>query len=81
MSDFMKICVTFSILKGQKGDAYQNGEEFCHEHNGYDVKWPLLSFAFCRTPLIFSFDLLSSDAYLYANYNQIVRLIKMIYIS
>ena len=40
MSNFKKICVTFSVLKLQKGDAYQNGEEFCHKSNGNDVKWP-----------------------------------------
>ena len=40
MSDFKNIPVTFSILKLQKYDAYQNGEEFHHKPNGNDVKWP-----------------------------------------
>ena len=40
MSDFKTIHVTFSILKLQKCDAYQNGVEFRHKTNGNDVKWP-----------------------------------------
>ena len=40
MSDFKKICVTFSILKLKKYDAYQNWVEFCHKAKGNDVKWP-----------------------------------------
>ena len=40
MSDFNNIPVTFSILKLQKCDAYQNGVEFRHKPNGNDVKWP-----------------------------------------
>ena len=39
-SHFKKLCVNFSILKLQKGDAYQNGVEFRHKPNGNDVKWP-----------------------------------------
>ena len=33
MSDFKKICVTFSILNLQKCDGYQNGAEFRHKPN------------------------------------------------
>ena len=45
MSNFKKLCVTFSILKLQKSDAYQNGVEFRHKANGNDVKGhPLLFF-------------------------------------
>ena len=40
MTDFKKIHVTFSILKLQKCDAYQNGVEFRHKPNGIDAKWP-----------------------------------------
>ena len=40
MFDFKKICVTFSILKLQKCDIYQNGVEFRHKPNDDDVKWP-----------------------------------------
>ena len=40
MSDFKKMCITFSILKLQKCDAYQNGVEFRHKPKGDVVKWP-----------------------------------------
>ena len=40
MSHFKKLCITFSILKLQKSDAYQNGVEFRHKPNGYDAMWP-----------------------------------------
>ena len=53
MSDFKNTRVTFSILKVQKCDAYQNGVEFCHEANDNDVKWPPLLF-FLPPPLLLS---------------------------
>ena len=40
MSHFKKLCITFSILKLQKSDAYQNGVEFRHKSNVYDAMWP-----------------------------------------
>ena len=40
MSDFKKMCVTFSILKLQKCDAYQNGVEYFHKPKSNDVNWP-----------------------------------------
>ena len=51
MSDFKKISITFSILKLQKSDAYQNGVEFRHKPNGNDVKWPPP--LFCLPPPLF----------------------------
>ena len=44
MSDFMKICVTFSISKLQKCNTCQNGVEFCHKPISDDVQSPLLYF-------------------------------------
>ena len=40
MFDFKKICVTFAILKLQKGDAYQNGVEFRHTPTRDVIKRP-----------------------------------------
>ena len=40
MSHFKKLCVTFSILKLQKSDAYENGVEFRHKPDGYDAMCP-----------------------------------------
>ena len=51
MSDFKKICITFSILKLQKFDACQNGVEFCHKPISDDVRSPLPQFYFLPTPL------------------------------
>ena len=41
MSDFKKIWVTFSILKLQKCEAYQNGVEFSHKPNGNEFPFRL----------------------------------------
>ena len=71
-SDFKKMCVTFSILKLQKCDAYQNGVEFRHKPKGYDAMWPPPLFCL-PPPLDFGDKQMITFVYIiaikYTNYN------------
>ena len=56
MSDFKKIRITFSILKLQKSDAYQNGVEFRHKPNDYDAMSPFILPSAAPVPMHILFE-------------------------